>query len=376
MSEKGKIKILILENSFDVTGAFKSIFGLTRSISHEFEFHFAIRKNTRLSSLLAKEKTPFIELPFLEISKYWKTIFYLPMLFLNTCRVVLYTNRHQIRIVHINDLYNMIGVMIKIVNPKIKVIYHVRLMPDSYTAILYPYWLKLINRWTDQVIVVSDAVYQSIKMNVSKPTQIIYDFVPLEEKWSKPKEESETIRFVYPASYSRGKGQDFALKAFAELHRTFKNILLTFYGSDAGNKKNDQFKKELIRDRDAAGLNDVVLFEGHTDNIEKVIKEADVALMFSASESFSLVCYEALFYGTPIIASDCGGPRELIEDYTSGILVGNKDIASMTRAMTAIAADSALRVRISKNARGHIRDKISQHNASDRLRRVYKQHLT
>jgi L-malate glycosyltransferase len=368
-------KILILENSFDVTGAFKSIFGLTQSIRHEFKFHFAIRKKTRLPFFLVKEKIPFIELYFLEISKHWKTLFYLPMLLLNTFRIVQYINRQQIRIVHINDLYNMIGVLIKILNPKIKVIYHVRLMPDSYAGKLYPFWLKLINRWADQVIVVSEAVYQSISTIVSRPIQIIYDFVPLEEKWNARHDETKPIKFVYPANYTRGKGQNFALKAFAEAYRTRQDILLTFYGSDAGVKKNDQFKNELIRESDALGLKDIVLFEGPTDNIEKIIKEADVVLMFSESESFSLVCYETMYYGRPIIASDCGGPRELIEDLTSGILVPNKDVTSMAKAIAMMASSSDLRDTISKKAYLKVRDKVLRHDASGRLNRTYKHQL-
>ena len=368
-------KILILENSYDVTGAFKSIFGLTQSIRHEFKFYFAIRKKTRLPFFLVKKKIPFIELPFLEISKHWKAFFYLPMLFLNTFRIFRYINQQKIQIIHINDLYNMIGVLIKIVNPKIKVIYHVRLMPDSYAGKLYPFWLKLINRWADQIIVVSEAVYQSISTIVSKPIQIIYDFVPLEEKWNGHHEETKPIKFVYPANYTKGKGQNFALKAFAEAFRTCQDILLTFYGSDAGVKKNEQFKNELIRESDALGIKDFVLFEGPTDNIEKIIKEADVVLMFSESESFSLVCYETMYYGRPIIASDCGGPRELVEDLTSGILVPNKDIISMTKAISLMASNSDLRDKISKKAYLRVRDKVLRHDASGRLSRTYKRQI-
>jgi L-malate glycosyltransferase len=372
MQQKSKTKILILENSFGITGAFKSIFGLTQSIDHEYEFHFAIRKNTPLSFLLNKQNVPFIELPYLEIGRNWRIIFYFPILFLNTWRVINYTSQHQIRILHVNDLYNMVGVLVKIIRPKAKIIYHVRLMPDSYVGKFYPYWLKLINTWADYVIAVSDAVNQSIKMIVSKPIQIIYDFVPLEEKWQKDKEKNKTIKFVYPANYSKGKGQDFALKAFAEVYRTHQNILLSFYGSDAGAEKNSEFKRGLIQESIVLRISEAVSFENATDNIEKVMKDADVVLMFSESESFSLVCYEALFYGTPVIASDCGGPRELIENNICGMLVVNRDIPSMANAMTALISSNEFRLALSANGQKAIRDKMNSHQASAKLSSAYK----
>ena len=367
-----KRKILILENSFGVTGAFKSIFGLTQTISTEFEFHFAIRKDTPLSILLTNQNIPFIELPYLEIGRNWQTIFYLPILFLNTWRVIRYSRRHQIRILHVNDLYNMIGVLIKMLRPQSKIVYHVRLMPDSYVGKLYPYWIKLINKWSDQVIVVSDAVHQSIKTMVGKPIQLVYDFVPLEEKYLVSKEETQIVKFVFPASYTLGKGQNFALKAFAQVHRIHPSAFLSFYGSDTGAKKNSTFKNQLIQESERLGIRAAVSFEGATNDIEKVMKQADVVLMFSESESFSLVCYEALFYGTPVIASDCGGPRELIDNNVSGILVPNRDVSAMANAMTTLIANNELRNMLALNSQKAIRHKINSHQASAKLLTVYK----
>src|SRR6267154_5596378 len=119
---ENKIRILIIENSLDITGAFKSIFSLALSIVDEFEFFFAIRSSSKLTFHLAKGGVKYLELPFLEVSKQWRVMFYLPVLFINTWRVVRYTKRNRINIVHVNDLYNMIGVVLKLMNPKIKII--------------------------------------------------------------------------------------------------------------------------------------------------------------------------------------------------------------------------------------------------------------
>lgn len=368
-----KNRILILENSHGATGAFKSIFGLTQSINHEFEFHFAIKKHTPLATVLKKESILYVELPYVEISRSWKTILYLPILFLNSWRVTRYLSKHQIHIIHVNDLYNMVGVLSKILRPSSKLIYHIRLLPDSYVANLYPYWLKLINRWADHVIAVSNSVHQSIRFKVAKPIEIIYDFVPLEERHGEQLLcEPDKVKFVYPANYMRGKGQDYALKAFSEVYQRHQNVALSFYGGDAGSVRNQEFKKLLIEECVALGLDKVVMFEEATDDIEAVMKKADVVLMFSESESFSMVCYEALFYGKPLIASDCGGPRELVENNVSGLLVTNRDTHAMANAMCTLVNYNELRHVLSINARKAIRDKMVDNPVSTKLGEVYK----
>ncbi|MFM8744584.1 MAG: glycosyltransferase, partial [Cytophagales bacterium] len=120
------------------------------------------------------------------------------------------------------------------------------------------------------------------------------------------------------------------------------------------------------------GLDKVVMFEEATDDIEAVMKKADVVLMFSESESFSMVCYEALFYGKPLIASDCGGPRELVENNVSGLLVTNRDTHAMANAMCTLVNYNELRYVLSINARKAIRDKMVDNLVSTKLGEVYK----
>ena len=55
-------------------------------------------------------------------------------------------------------------------------------------------------------------------------------------------------------------------------------------------------------------------------------------LNFSESESFSMTCLESLYYGTPLIATDSGGPAELFKHGESGHLVPNRDVQAMAKA--------------------------------------------
>jgi len=67
--------------------------------------------------------------------------------------------------------------------------------------------------------------------------------------------------------------------------------------------------------------------EGLTSLMPKLMAAADVFVHPSFSESFGLVVAEAQSCGIPVVASDIGGPREIVRDGETGFLVppGNPD---------------------------------------------------
>lgn len=78
---------------------------------------------------------------------------------------------------------------------------------------------------------------------------------------------------------------------------------------------------------------DDVLFWGHDPNPWRLMARAAVIAVTSPAEGFSLVAAEALCIGTPIVATDCGGPREVLADGRFGTLVPVGDRAALTGAL-------------------------------------------
>ena len=61
------------------------------------------------------------------------------------------------------------------------------------------------------------------------------------------------------------------------------------------------------------GLSEKIHLLGNLTNPYPIIKMATLSLLVSSTESFSLVVVESMVVGTPVIATDCGGPREIID---------------------------------------------------------------
>ena len=71
---------------------------------------------------------------------------------------------------------------------------------------------------------------------------------------------------------------------------------------------------------------------------------ADVFVLTSKSESFSLVLCEAMNYGLPCVAFDVDvGPREIIKDNVTGFLIEDRNVDDMVNKISKLIDDKNLR---------------------------------
>lgn len=82
-----------------------------------------------------------------------------------------------------------------------------------------------------------------------------------------------------------------------------------------------------------------VFFAGYQDNLAAILPAFDLYVMPSRWEGFGLAAAEAMAAGLPVVASDCDGLREVVEDGSTGLLVPPGDIQALARAMDRVLAD-------------------------------------
>src|SRR5206468_5243729 len=68
---------------------------------------------------------------------------------------------------------------------------------------------------------------------------------------------------------------------------------------------------------------------------------ADIFVFPSTTDTFGNVILEAQACGLPVIVSDSGGPKELVEDRTNGFITGARDVDDFTRAIRSLTIDAA-----------------------------------
>jgi N-acetyl-alpha-D-glucosaminyl L-malate synthase BshA len=95
----------------------------------------------------------------------------------------------------------------------------------------------------------------------------------------------------------------------------------------------------LVHER---GLGEAVTFLGNQEYVEDLLPHADVFLLPSLHESFGLVALEAMAVGVPVVATNVGGPNEVVVDGECGFLRGPRDVPGMVEAVLRILTDPGL----------------------------------
>ncbi|MDF9795223.1 glycosyltransferase involved in cell wall biosynthesis [Catalinimonas alkaloidigena] len=375
VNEKDKPVVLVIENSIDTTGAFKAILNYAIYARASYEFIFVLPRKSSLIQRVKKERFRVETLPFLEIRKHPIHIFlYLPLLIMNAIRLKRLVHRYQVNLVHVNDFYNLVAVVVKMLGGHFALLTHVRFMPDRFPWLLVKIWISLNLKYSERIICVSEAVRKCLKDHPK--IHVIYDGLSNTiSKRVKSKKDDGLIKLLYLAHYIPGKGQDFALQAFFKAYQQNPKLRLRFVGGDMGKKKNQLYKEYLKTQSIVLEIEQVVTFAGPATNIEHEFAKADIALNFSESESFSFTCLEALLNAVPLVASDSGGPSELFEAGKSGVLVSNRNVDEMTNAILYLTKDNNLRKTYAQEGFQYVSHKFAKSNTLEVLKEAYNQIL-
>lgn len=96
---------------------------------------------------------------------------------------------------------------------------------------------------------------------------------------------------------------------------------------------------------------------------------ADVVVVASHREGFGLVACEAACHGTPVVATDSGGARDLLDP---AALVAPGDVDALAAAIAAVAADPAAARRQAAAVADRARARLSPDAAADRAVAAYR----
>ncbi len=97
---------------------------------------------------------------------------------------------------------------------------------------------------------------------------------------------------------------------------------------------------------------------GFRQDVVNVLRQADIFLLPSTSEGFSISTVEAMMAGVPVIATRSGGPEEIVSDGESGLLVPIEDSDAIVNAIQRLN-DPTLKHQITEQALESAKSKFS-----------------
>ncbi len=184
-----------------------------------------------------------------------------------------------------------------------------------------------------------------------------------------------TIRFTNPAAtvnensrpesplviwigrLQRWKGTHIFLRAAGIVHERFPEAQFCVIGGSLFGIEPD-YKKELEDLAGSLSLGNSLKFAGHQTSIESFLESADIVVHSSIRpEPFGLVLLEAMSAGKPVVASNKGGPVEIVEDGVTGLLIPPNDPDELANAIITLLQNRTLRTKMGQAAK----ERVEQH---------------
>jgi glycosyltransferase involved in cell wall biosynthesis len=148
------------------------------------------------------------------------------------------------------------------------------------------------------------------------------------------------VRLLYVGRVSREKDLDLLVEAYRRLRKEGLSIQLFIVGHGPYSEALHESLPEAF-------------FTGYLTGKElaAAYASADIFVFPSTTDTFGNVIIEAQASGVPVVVSDSGGPKELVEENQNGLITKSHDADDLTRAIRELVVDSDRRQRMGSHAR-------------------------
>ena len=196
------------------------------------------------------------------------------------------------------------------------------------------------------------------------------------ESWDLEHCDRRTI--LYVGRFDKRKGGDTMLLAFRKLLEIDASLKLIFVGPDNGVTRADgarihfdEFKNSLFTE----GQRPNITYLGKLERTEifSLRSAAMLTMVVARWENQANTALEAMLQGCPIVATDTGGMKEILDDGVTGLLARHGDIDDLCQKALLLLRNPVMAQRLGEGARRMVLDRHSAQRAADAAIDVYRQ---
>jgi glycosyltransferase involved in cell wall biosynthesis len=169
------------------------------------------------------------------------------------------------------------------------------------------------------------------------------------------------------------KGQENFLRAAAIISSRRDDVDFTIAGEDKS--RTGENRRLLERMIGELKLSQRIRISGWADDVFALLREFDLFVSASRSESFGIAMVEAMAGGVPVVATITAGAREIIDADKTGRLVPIEDAEALAKAICELLDDPAKRQRLADDARRMVSERFSLDRMITKTEQVYQDAL-
>ena len=278
--------------------------------------------------------------------------------------------KHNIQIVHTSDSWFNPYILQLKKRLKIPVISHVRNLLTSHQVSKYSF------ADMDYVISISEqSKIPLIESGISmEKIEVILNCVDLNEftpSLEKDKRSTDDFTIGIVGRIEPFKKQKTFIEIANEVNRQYKNVKFQVFGDVLEIPKHQTYFREVRELVVQYGLENVVHFTGHRNDIPKVMKEIDLLVTLSAGS----VIAEAMASGKPVIGTAVGSTSDMIADGLTGWVIPEDSIPLMTDRIVQLYKDPKMCEEFGIAARKHAESHFGIDQHVHRIQNIYEKLL-
>jgi glycosyltransferase involved in cell wall biosynthesis len=172
-------------------------------------------------------------------------------------------------------------------------------------------------------------------------------------------------------NFQSWKGQDVLLRALPELDGGLRwRVLLV--GATPTDASGQQYYSQVLETIAALGLKDRVILTGYRSDVPAILNTVDVVVHTSVlPEPMGRVLLEGMALGKTVIATDHGGPREVLESERSGLLLPPGDHKALAACLNRVLTLPLMRQTVGACARQRVATTFSAAECARRVQELY-----
>lgn len=280
-----------------------------------------------------------------------------------------FVKKNKIACIHAHASSFFLATLIKILNPKLKLIWHEHYGNRSNTPKFNQLILKIASLFFNKILVVSQSLKDWCDHNLyTQDVQYLSNYAvynPIKPQTILKGKENK--RLVCIANLKPDKDHLNLLKAFKLLEN--KNPEWTLHV--VGKIFNDAYYESITNYIYSKNLKDSVYFYGSCNDVFNILSQANIAVLASKSEGLPVSLLEYGLAQMPVVVTNVGYCNRVVSHNTSGFVVESKNSQALCDALHILMNHEGKRHMFSKNLKNTVQNNYSEESTIKSLLQIY-----
>jgi len=239
---------------------------------------------------------------------------------------------------------------------------------------------KMVNKYADQVIVVSEAVKHHWEQYITSiEIKVIHNGIDYNPYLSAGKDlrgdfsiSEDTLLIGMVGRINAWKGQSYFLEMATQINKVFPNTHFVMVGDVFPG--DEHLEEEMHRNIRENRLEDKVTVYGFRNDVASVLAALDIFILPSIQpDPLPTVVLEAMASSKPVVATAHGGACEMVTDGVTGILIPWDDSEKSVKKVVPLLTDKPLRLEFGLQGREKVLKNFSLEAFGMKMARVFEQ---